>query len=251
MTGKKIGRLTVIREKPIEEYLNEKRRCVQWYCNCDCGAQDILVDGIQLRRNHVVSCGCFNREMSIIKNSSDILGLKFGELTVSAKTSKPENSSKKGSWWLCKCSCGNRLIVHSNALKTGNTTSCGCVNSKGEKEINRVLSSMDINYSTQYTFNDCRSEITNRLLKFDFAVFDAEGVLNFLIEYDGEQHYNCSRFSPYSSVNEEKFRRTKLYDMQKDNYCKSHNIDILRIPYWDYENISDIITKKLEGKGVI
>ena len=57
MVGEKYGRLTVIREKPISEYPNHKRCCVQWYCNCDCGTKDVLVDGTQLRRGHVQSCG--------------------------------------------------------------------------------------------------------------------------------------------------------------------------------------------------
>lgn len=29
--------------------------------------------------------------------------------------------------WVCLCSCGNRSIVTSNALLSGNTTACGCV----------------------------------------------------------------------------------------------------------------------------
>ena len=88
-------------------------------------------------------------------------------------------------------------------------------------------------------------------MKFDFAVFDSENQLSFLIEYDGEQHYTGNRFSPNKEVNKEKFIRTQLYDIQKDEYCKTHDIDILRIPYWEYENIEEIITNKLRSKGVV
>lgn len=28
--------------------------------------------------------------------------------------------------WLCKCDCGNELLVQSDSLVSGNTTSCGC-----------------------------------------------------------------------------------------------------------------------------
>ena len=28
--------------------------------------------------------------------------------------------------WLCKCKCGNKAIVRTDALKTGHSTSCGC-----------------------------------------------------------------------------------------------------------------------------
>lgn len=251
MVGEKYGRLTVIREKPISEYPNHKRCCVQWYCNCDCGTKNVLVDGTQLRRGHVKSCGCYNREMSTKKNTIDISGNKYGKLTVLKQVPKPRNKSIRGSWWLCNCECGNEVIVRGNALKTGNTVSCGCSNSKGELLIRNILNDYNINFNTQHTFDDCRSEITNWLLKFDFAVFNSENQLSFLIEYDGEQHYTGNRFSPNKEVNKEKFIRTQLYDIQKDEYCKTHDIDILRIPYWEYENIEEIITNKLRSKGVV
>lgn len=251
MLGRKYGRLTVIREKPIEEYENQKRRCVQWYCDCDCGAKDVLVDGIQLRIGHVSSCGCYNREMSVLKNTKDITDNKYGKLTVRKQVQNPKNNLIRGSWWLCDCECGNEIIVRGNALKSGNTVSCGCTSSKGEYLIRNILLANNINFKTQYTFDDCRSEITNWLLKFDFAIFNNNNDLSFLIEYDGEQHYTGNRFSPNSDVNKEKFIRTQLYDIQKDEYCKTHDIDMLRIPYWEYENIECIITNKLKSKGVI
>lgn len=251
MVGRKYRRLTVIREKPIEEYENHKRNCVQWYCNCDCGSRDVLVDGIQLRRKHVLSCGCYNREMSVLKNTKDITNNKYGKLTVIKQVAKPKNSSIRGSWWLCNCECGNEIIVRGNALKTGNTISCGCTSSKGEYLIRNILLTNKINFETQYTFDDCRSEITNWLLKYDFAILDKDNNLSFLIEYDGEQHYTGNRFSRNKDVNKEKFIRTQLYDIQKDEYCKTHGIDILRIPYWEYENIEEITINKLKSKGVI
>lgn len=250
MTGEKYGRLTVIREKQIGEYPNGKRRCVQWYCNCDCGTKDHLVDGIQLRRGHVKSCGCYNREMSTRKNTINISGNKYGKLLVIKQVSKPRTTCRRGSWWLCQCECGNETIVNGNALKTGGTVSCGCLNSKGELLIRNILTSNNVKFETQYTFDDCRSDITNWLLKFDFAIFDSKSELSFLIEFDGEQHYNGTRFSSNKEVNEKKFIRTQLYDIQKNEYCKNNNIDMLRIPYWEYENIETIIMNKLRSKGV-
>lgn len=251
MTGEKYGRLTVVREKDISEYPNHKRRCVQWYCRCDCGTQDVIVDGVQLRRGHVRSCGCYNREMSTKKNTVDISGNKYGKLTVVKQVPKPDGSKTRGSWWLCNCECGREVIIKGNALKSGGTSSCGCSISKGELLIRNLLNDNDVNFKTQYTFKDCRSEITNWLLKFDFAVFTVSNQLSFLIEYDGQQHYSGNRFSSSKEVNEQKFIRTQRYDIQKSRYCKNHGIDILRIPYWEYKNIEEIITNKLKSKGVI
>ena len=103
----------------------------------------------------------------------------------------------------------------------------------------------------RYIFDDLRSEETGWCLKFDFAVLDSEKNVILLIEYDGEQHYNGTRFSPDSKENKEKFRKTQLYDKQKNDYCKTNNIDLLRIPYWDSEKIEEILTNKLREKGVM
>ena len=35
------------------------------------------------------------------------------------------------------------------------------------------------------------------------------------------------------------------HDEIKNNYCKSRNIDLIRIPYWDIDNISNILSQRL------
>lgn len=57
-----------------------------------------------------------------IKNQ-DLTGQVYGKLTV-IKLIKNEN--KRDTCWLCKCECGNEIVVQQNNLKSGNTTSCGC-----------------------------------------------------------------------------------------------------------------------------
>ena len=248
MVGTKFGRLTVIREKSIEEYQSKKRPCVQWYCNCDCGTNDVLVDGTQLRRGHVSSCGCYNKEVSTFHNSADLTGMRFGKLIVIKQVDSQNNRSKRGSWWLCQCECGNEKIARANSLKNGNTISCGCVSSKGEEQITTVLSDKGITFKTQYIFDDLVSNITGYPLRFDFAVLDANGRISFLIEYDGQQHFSGSRFSKNKSENEMKFKRTQEYDALKNKYCIENNIDIVRIPYTKFKQIEDIISNKLKEK---
>lgn len=50
LTGKKFGRLTVIK------YMNNSK----WLCKCDCGNEKIVISG-DLTRGHTVSCGCFKK----------------------------------------------------------------------------------------------------------------------------------------------------------------------------------------------
>ena len=96
-----------------------------------------------------------------------------------------------------------------------------------------------------------RSPITNWLLKFDVAVLDNSKNISFIIEYDGEQHVNGTRYSHDKRKNIEKFRRTQLYDKIKNEYCKDHNIDLLRISYREKKNIIEIIDNKLKEKGLL
>ena len=67
---------------------------------------------------------------------------------------------------------------------------------------------------------------------FDFAIFE-DDKLKYLIEYQGIQHYQESIFSKYESLQERQNR-----DNIKREYCKSHNIKLIEIPYWDYEKIN-------------
>ena len=57
--------------------------------------------------------------MSHIKNE---VGNCYGYLTVIQQA-----ESKKGkAAWLCQCKCGNQIVVTGDALRRGNTKSCGC-----------------------------------------------------------------------------------------------------------------------------
>ena len=58
-----------------------------------------------------------------MKNIINLLGQRFGKLTVISKAGISKHGSVN---WLCKCDCGNETIVNSNNLRRGHTLSCGC-----------------------------------------------------------------------------------------------------------------------------
>jgi hypothetical protein len=60
----------------------------------------------------------------------DLTGMKFGRLTV---IERAENRGKKPCW-LCKCECGNEKVIMGIHLKSGATTSCGCLRSEKNSE---------------------------------------------------------------------------------------------------------------------
>jgi len=53
----------------------------------------------------------------------DLTGETFGRLFVERRV---ENSIHNAAQYLCKCDCGNEIVVNSNNLRTGHTKSCGC-----------------------------------------------------------------------------------------------------------------------------
>ena len=111
--------------------------------------------------------------------------------------------------------------------------------SKGELRIRNFLDSNNIQYNREYRFDDCKYKIP---LPFDFYIES----LNMCIEYDGEGHYRPIQRTYDDNYNaEEMFKLTCIRDEIKNKYCKNNDIDLLRIPYWDYDNIETILEQKL------
>lgn len=105
-----------------------------------------------------------------------------------------------------------------------------CNFSHGEKLISNILDELSIKYTTQKSFEDC---LHINLLSFDFYLDN----LNKIIEYDGVQHYEpIEIFGGVKSFNIRKVR-----DNIKNEYCIKNNIPILRIPYFNIDNMRENI----------
>ena len=100
--------------------------------------------------------------------------------------------------------------------------------SRGEIKIHEILQQAGLNFQEEFSFPDLVSS-SGRELRFDFAVFDDEGDLMFLLEYQGIQHYvPKSIFGGYEGL-----RKQSYNDMLKREYCKKHNLILIAIPYTD------------------
>lgn len=105
--------------------------------------------------------------------------------------------------------------------------------SRAEIKIEDILRNAGLNFKEEYSFPDLLGQ-NGHSLRFDFAVFDDNNELEFLIQYQGIQHYQPkSVFGGYSGL-----RKQQFYDMKKREYCKKHNIKLVLIPYWDQQNIN-------------
>lgn len=62
LTGQHFGRLQVL------EFLGREKGQTWWLCKCDCG-KNIRTASNRLKNGQTQSCGCYNLEMSSLKNS--------------------------------------------------------------------------------------------------------------------------------------------------------------------------------------
>ena len=110
-----------------------------------------------------------------------------------------------------------------------------CNESKGERKIRVFLELNNIKYIQQHRFKECRSK---RRLAFDFYIPS----FNALIEYDGKHHYEI--IDAWGGVDE--FINVKIRDTIKNIYAKEQDINLIRIPYWEFDNIENILSKELK-----
>ena len=112
--------------------------------------------------------------------------------------------------------------------------------SRGEITIEEILTEAGLDFAEEYSFPDLVRN-TGRPLRFDFVVFDDEGDIDFLIEYQGIQHYKPKeKFGGMSGLRKQQFN-----DMKKREYCRKHNLKLVAIPYTDEYLLSyDYIMKK-------
>ena len=215
LTGQTFEYLTV-----LERGENTADGHAQWVCQCKCGNKKTIL-GKSLRNGHSKSCGCLKKEKP--SRLKDLTGLNFGHLTALELMPRDFKNKLTGSrYWKCQCDCGKIHYVTTDHLLSGATQSCGCTSiSRGEEQIASLLKKNKIPFETEKTFNDCKFE-NGYLARFDFFVNQ-----KYIIEFDGEQHFNPSAgWNKHST-----FEYLQERDNYKNNYCNQHNIPIIRIPY--------------------
>lgn len=214
LTGQKIDHLYVLGDPQPGGSAGTK-----WKCQCECGAIVYRYSHDLLNSNTYSSCGCMNGK----RIRKDLTGQNFGKLVAI----EPVESDQFGNtFWLCKCACGNKKKVRASSLLAGNTKSCGCITSTGNNEIEKFLLQNNINYIPEYCINDCVTEKGNPM-RFDFCILDDDNKIKFLLEYDGEQHFQPMLRGYLKGQYEIIHARDEI----KNKYCFEHNIKLIRIGY--------------------
>jgi hypothetical protein len=121
-----------------------------------------------------------------------------------------------------------------------------CNESKGEQNIRHWLENNNIVFEKEYKFEDLKDIY---YLRFDFAIFEDEEKtkLKCLIEYDGMQHFKWIK----TFQTKMEFELQQEHDKIKNNYCIQNNIKLIRIPYYEFDNIEKILDEELRSYNLI
>ena len=215
IVGKKFNHLTVLEK-------TEKRSGgkIVYRCICDCEKNlEVFTTKTDLESNHTTSCGCSKRKYLIgnrINNREiiDYIGSKYNDGHY---------------YYKVKCLLCNREYETLGQI-VERTFSCGCQRSIGEFNIVQILDKNQIEYIKEYRF-------PNSLFRYDFAILNDNKDIIRLIEFDGEQHYEQNiKNSGWNTW--EKYQYTLNNDLLKNELAKNNNIPLVRIPYWERDNIT-------------
>ena len=240
------GRLTV-----IEKTDRHKKGSGSLYkCICSCAEHNIVYatkSDLNNKTKPRISCGCIPKEKIALegqKKSRYKIGDIVGIWKLLEKTDKRVDGRVV---WKCQCQeCGFiREIPTSQLRPSGVVVLCKCQKklshgSYGETKIIELLSNAGIDFEQEYSFSDLTSN--GKKLRFDFYLPKQ----NYLIEFDGRQHFPNNQ-NKYWCGNDT-YETIHNRDMMKNEYCLSHNIPLIRIPYTHLSKmtLSDLLLENNE-----
>lgn len=114
------------------------------------------------------------------------------------------------------------------------------LSSRGEVKIHEILEEAGLRFEEEKEFPGLVAS-SGRALRFDFCVYDDDGEIDFLIEYNGVQHYKPkSKFGGKAGLYKQRFN-----DIQKRKFCIEHGLKLIEIPYTEESliNYDYIMTK--------
>jgi len=98
---------------------------------CSCGIEyEVDLCNLTKPSSPVQSCGCYQTEMAMKKNSVDLSGQRFGMLLVDSLSERVNGTVR----WDCICDCGGTCSRTSESLRSKFISSCGC-NIRGSNSI--------------------------------------------------------------------------------------------------------------------
>jgi len=123
-------------------------------------------------------------------------------------------------------------------IPTGHLRGYGCPNcieSKGERKIREFLVCKNLEFIEQYGFD---KQLKYKLpLRFDFFIPSK----NICVEFDGRQHFEPVKYFGGTKSFIEQMKRDEI----KNEFCVQNNIDLIRIPHFEFKNINRILEEQI------
>lgn len=219
-----------------------------WRCQCDCGNIILVNRPYRLKnelignvKDHVGSCGCLQKKVFKSANRKGTIETKYQDTTYSNlkilyRTDYIDNN--RSTVVICECPFCKKAFP--TTLRSS-TVSCGCIKGKepysiedfilknnyksiNEEKIANLFNLNKINYLYDKIFQDC---LDKTYLPFDFFINN-----QYIVEFDGEQHFKDTHFF--------NFKNCRKHDLIKNKYCFDNNIPLIRIPYDAEYTIDDL-----------
>lgn len=237
MIGKNFGKLLVIAVAEKPDHIKLKGSPLYWKCICDCGTMGVY-NGHNLRMGTTLSCGC-------IKNAN-LIEKRFGKLVVIERIGA--NNSRRV-FWKCICDCGNFTKAETSSLRTGHTTSCGCVSgmhSKLEYQL-ATFNQLYKNYKRKADYRnldfDLSEEIFLKLVKSNCFYCNSEPYQTIKSKYDnGDFVYNgIDRVNP----------EIGYFEDNVVSCCGKCNISKMAFTQSEFYNWVSKLSGNLKEKGLI
>lgn len=215
---------------------------------CKCKKHNIEFESIASGLVHGSKIACpvcmgeKTRERCIKSNEQFLVELKEANPHIIPLEKYVDDHSKI----LCKCSIHSYTWMAAPNKILHKYTGCPkCAAYHNENKIAKILDNWGYDYILQKRFPDCKDKNT---LPFDIFI----PRYNICIEYDGEQHFYPLRRGRQTEEDAERcFNITVLHDSIKNNYCKKHGIHLIRIPYYEKENIEYLLFDAFVKYGAI
>lgn len=192
----------------------------------------------QLANSHLQGYGCPKCKYEILPQNQPMTQDEYIRKANKVHYNKYNYSKSKYSSWneFITIICPNHGEFEQRAGSHLQGFGCpNCATSKGENLIQNYLYLNNIKGLFQYKFENCKYKNS---LPFDFYLPD----YNLCIEYDGTQHYTSIEYFG----GQENLELIQLKDSIKTQYCIDNKIELIRIPYWDIDNIESILDKRFK-----
>lgn len=146
----------------------------------------------------------------------DLRGQRYGKLTVLA----PAENVRNRTAWLCRCDCGRETVVQTNRLRSGHTTSCGCMAPAAREEAGPLgLTYIDGTCVEMLRAKTIRRNNTSGVPGVDWL--SAKKLWRATICFKGRRYYLGSYHRFEDAVQARKRGEKELHDKFLDEFAES------------------------------